>query len=171
MTLRNRFLLFPILFAVLIHTSDNGFADLHSTGGPGGKTNNSTAILTSGDTAFLGAGGYCLRTTDGGKTWVQLTDGLGKFPYRINPRCFGRIGNTIYMGCEGAVSVFSTTDFGDHWTSYVTNIPANGITTNAASSNGRVFIAGNGFIPLSYTTGANSGWTATTVGGIASAIS
>jgi photosystem II stability/assembly factor-like uncharacterized protein len=159
------------LCSLLILLSVRAFADLRSTGGPGGMTNNSSALIAFGDTAFIGSNGYCMRTFDGGKTWVKLTEGLGTFPYKINPRCYGRIGNTIYMGCQGAVSVFYTTDFGDHWTSYTTNIPANGITTNAASSDGRVFIAGNGFIPLSYTTGANSGWTATSVGGIVSAIS
>src|ERR1043165_3667945 len=138
-----------ILCSLLVIGVTPSFADLHSTGGPAGKTNNSAALLAFGDTAFIGSNGYAMRTTDGGKTWEKLTNGLGKFPYKCQPRCYGRIGNKIYMGCQGAVSVYVSSDFGDHWTSFVANIPANGITTNAASSDGRVFMAGNGFIPLS----------------------
>lgn len=160
-------LAFLSLILVFARTSNAQFV---SSGGPLGESGGN-AVFAFGDTAYIKANGYLMRTFDGGATWVQLTNGLGKFPYRVQPNCFGRIGNTIYMGTQSANLVYRSTDFGDSWTQYQDGVTWGGIPTNAVSSNGRIFMAGNGLLNLSFTTGDAAGWHATTVGGIASAIS
>src|ERR1043166_5327256 len=145
-------------------------AQLNSTGGPSGLSGGK-GVYGRGDTAFVEVNGYCMRTLNGGANWTKLSNGLGNFPYKCNPNAFAMLGNDLVMATNGAHSVFKTSDWGNTWTPYADSLSPTAIVTHCVKSGDRVFIAGNGQLPLSYTSSSISYWKGTTVGGIASAIS
>ncbi len=79
------------------------------------------AFREGGD--FLGAGGGIFKSTDGGTTWKQLTDGLPSVLEAnlaiapSNPRVvYAMVASLTPTGGSGPVGFYRSTDSGEHWT-------------------------------------------------------
>jgi photosystem II stability/assembly factor-like uncharacterized protein len=125
------------------------------------------ALFCSNDSALAEVNGNCFRTLDGGQSWQDLTsNGLVNM---VNPDCFARLGNTIYMGCNSGNRMYRTTNFGNSWTTYNDSFPFIGANCSAVPkimvrSGNKVFVGGTNF-GLRYTTAANDGWHIVTIPG------
>ncbi len=86
--------------------------------------------------AFGGTGGGIYKSTDGGSTWKPITDGLPAGVIQANLAIAPSNPNVIYAtvagatasaggrGGNGAVSLYKSTDAGEHWHMAVQDAPA-----------------------------------------------
>ncbi len=146
------------LLLLFLGLSQISFAQFIPLNGPAGCDGG--ALYCANDSALVEVSSNCFRTTDGGVTWQDLSsNGLGNL---VNPDCFARLGNTIYMGTNSGNRMYRTTDFGNTWTIYNDSLPTiNGspaaVPKIMVTSGNKVFLGGTNF-GLRYTTSANDGW-------------
>ncbi|MBV8530683.1 MAG: hypothetical protein JO104_05150 [Candidatus Eremiobacteraeota bacterium] len=65
---------------------------------------------------------YAFRTTDFGKTWTAITDGLPADQYVRTIREDPKNGNVVYLGTE--LGLYVSFDRGTHWQTFQQNLPA-----------------------------------------------
>jgi hypothetical protein len=125
------------------------------TAGPeGGGVN---AVMNTGKAVFMSNNGGIVRSTDDGRNWVDVNEGLTS----LNTYSMARIGDTLFAGAFGA-GVFRSTNNGDLWVK-----ASNGITDSAITcmvTSGTTIFAGSSSNQIFRSTNNGDSWTNVTAG-------
>lgn len=121
-------------------------------------------IYARDEVAFAGINSQVWRTLDG-SNWQQLTATLPVL--NMDPDCFNELGGNVYMGCGAGARCYKSTDNGNTWTEFNTNLPF--ISTSPSfvpemmeTSGNRLFFAGTNF-GLTYINDGDTQWSYTQI--------
>lgn len=165
-SLKSLTFLFIVLFLGL---SSSLFAQFVSTNGPTGGGVHTYDFIDHEGAWFLAANDFLLKSTNDGRSWTVLSDGLPQI--NIQPRAFASFDGYLYVSTNSQYRILRSSDGGETWQQFNTGMPQFfGVPTFLARrmvvNNGRLIALPHGNEAVHYLDEGASSWTSASFSGV-----
>jgi len=161
--------LFVLFFVLLLGSTFSVNAQFVSTNGPTGGGVHMYDFIEHDGAWFLAANDFILKSTNEGRSWTVLSDGLPQI--NITPRAFASFDGYLYVSTNSQYRMLRSADGGETWQQFNSGMPTFfGVPTFLARrmvvNNGRLIALPHGNEAVHYLNEGATSWTAAEFSGV-----